>query len=56
MKIIKNRLRTSLADESLSSLLVLASENDLLRSLDDSSIIDNFARTSPSLKSLLLFD
>ena len=56
VKIIKNRLRSSLLNDTLSSLLVIASEWELMRSLDDVTIINNFADSSPKLKSLLLFE
>jgi hypothetical protein len=54
LKIIKNRLRTSLCDESLSSLMILASEKDLMYGLSTDDIINGVAQSMPSLKSHLL--
>jgi len=50
MKIVKNRLRSSLCDDILSALLVLASEKDLLAELSNISIISRLAVASSSLK------
>lgn len=55
LKIVKNRLRTSLSDSTLSSLLLLASEKDILLEISNEDIINRMAIASPSLKSLLLF-
>jgi len=38
LKIVKNRLRSSLCDDMLSALLVLASEKDLLAELSNLSL------------------
>ena len=43
MKIIKNRLRTSMTHERLSHLAVLSIESDILRQLDFNQFIDDFA-------------
>lgn len=55
LKIVKNRLRTSLSDNTMSSLLILASEKDMLVEISNEDIINQMAVASPSLKSLLLF-
>jgi len=55
LKIVKNRLRTSLSDETLASLLVLASEKDLMMQLTADDIIIRLAYSRPSLKSHLLY-
>ena len=54
VRIIKNRLRTSMADEWFSSLTILAAESDVLRSLTTDEIIDAFAESSPRLREHLL--
>ena len=56
LKIIKNRLRSTLADDFLSALMILAAEKDLLHALTDEEIILRVAIASPSLKSQLLYD
>jgi hypothetical protein len=55
LKIVKNRLRSTMKDDWLESLMILASEQDLLDSLSPSSIIDKFAFMSPNLRKLLIF-
>jgi hypothetical protein len=55
LKIVKNRLRTSLSDETLASLLVLASEKDLMMQLTVDDIITRVAYSRPSLKTHLLY-
>lgn len=55
LKIVKNRLRTSLSDITMSSLLILAAEKDMLVEITNEDIINQMAMASPSLKSLLLF-
>jgi len=50
LKIIKNRLRTSMSDDTLSSLLVLAAEKDLMAQLSVDEIIVNLAKSGESLK------
>jgi hypothetical protein len=55
LKIVKNRLRTSLSDNIMSALLILASEKDMLAKINNEDIINRMAMASPSLKSLLLF-
>jgi hypothetical protein len=55
LKIVKNRLRTSMSDDTLSSLLVLAAEKDIMAQLSIEDIIVHLVKSSPSLKSYLLF-
>jgi len=55
LKIVKNRLRTSMSDDTLAALLVLASEKDLMMQLSSDDIIVCLVRSHPSLKSHLLF-
>ena len=43
LKRVKNVIRTSMNDERLNSLVLLSIESDLLRSLDFSDIIADFA-------------
>ena len=45
MKLIKNRLRTSMTQSRLSGLALLSIESDLLRSLDFSQVVEKFAAT-----------
>ena len=52
MKIIKNRLRTSMTHERLSPLAVLSIDSDILRQLDFNQFIDDFANRK-CIKSLL---
>ena len=53
MKLIKNRLRTSMCQERLNSLTLLSIEYDILREIDMNQIIDKFAyaksRKAPNL-------
>ncbi|CAB4019207.1 zinc finger MYM-type 1-like, partial [Paramuricea clavata] len=44
LKLIKNQLRSCMTQKRLNSLIVLSIESDLLRSIDMSSIINEFAR------------
>lgn len=53
VKIIKNRLRSTMLDDWFSSLTVLASERDIMDSLPTSDIIDTFAQCSPRLQNIL---
>lgn len=55
LKLVKNRLRTSMTDETLSSLLVLASEKDLMMQLATDDIIMGLIKSNPSLHSHLLY-
>lgn len=44
MKIIKNRLRTSMGQERLTGLMILSIESDIVRDLSFENLIDIFAR------------
>ena len=48
LKIVKNRLRSSMSDKMLSFCLILASEKDIVSELFDEDIIQQFAQCSPS--------
>jgi len=50
LKIIKNRLRTSLADETMSALMILAAERDIKLQINND---DSISRFSPSLAIVL---
>jgi len=54
VRIIKNRLRSTMLDDWFSSLMVLASEKDILHSIPVSKIIDRFALCSKPLHKLLM--
>lgn len=43
LKLIKNRLRTSMSHDRLSNLAVMSIEHDILRELDFNDVIDEFA-------------
>jgi len=53
VKIIKNRLRSTMDDDWFSALTVLASERDILENFSASTIIDSFALCSPKLQNIL---
>lgn len=53
LKIVKNRLRSSLGDQWLSSLLVLSCESDILKAITNEDIINIFAQSSEQRKKLL---
>lgn len=55
LRIVKNRLRSTMSDPWLKSLMILAAEKDLVDKLSNDAIIDCFAQSSNSLKQLLLF-
>jgi hypothetical protein len=54
LRIIKNRLRSSMTDSWLSSLMVLASEKDILQAIDLDELINKFAHQSALLKKSLM--
>ena len=56
LKIIKNRLRSSLSDDTMSALMIMAAESDLLQNLSNADIINHMAITSPSLRFRLLVE
>jgi len=55
LKIVKNCSRTSMSDDTLASLLVLAAEKELMMILSNEDIIVRVVTASPSLKSHLLY-
>ena len=50
VRIVKNRLRSTMQDDWFSSLTLLACEQDILNSLTVEEVIDNFARLSAGLR------
>ena len=50
VRIIKNRLRTTMLDDWFSSLMVIANEKDIVNSISIDNIIDSFAHLSAPLK------
>ena len=55
LKIVKNRLRSSLCDDMLSSLMLIASEKDLMHTIRNEDIINRTANAASSLKAHLIF-
>ena len=55
LKIIENRLRSTMSDEWMSDLMVLAAEKDIVFCISCDAIIDSFASLSDHLKRRLLF-
>jgi hypothetical protein len=53
LKLIKTRLRSSLTNENLESLLLMHSEADILNSIDPDTVIDYLCHSSSELKRLL---
>ena len=49
--IIKNRLRSTLSDDTMSALMIIAAESDLLRNISNGDIINRMAITNPSFRS-----
>lgn len=54
LKIVKNRLRSSMSDKWLSNLLILASEKDILKLIPNEEIVRKFAQTTIRRTQLLL--
>lgn len=54
LKIVKNRLRSSLCDDMLSSLMLLACEKDLMHDITTVDIINRMSHSTPSLRAHLL--
>lgn len=54
VRIVKNRLRSTMLDDWFSSLLCIASEKDILSSLDLNNIVDRFADCSDILRRKLI--
>ena len=55
LKIVKDRLRNSLCDDMLSSLLLIASEKDLMQAINNEDIINRITNATPSLKASLQY-
>ena len=55
VRIIKNRMRSTMLDDWFASLMVLASEKDLLNNISVDNVIDRFARISVPLQKQLLY-
>ena len=55
LKIVKDRLRNSLCDDMLSSLLLIASEKDLMHAINNEDIINRITYATPSLKASLQY-
>ncbi|CAH2293902.1 zinc finger MYM-type 1-like [Pelobates cultripes] len=57
LKILKSRLRSTLTQQNLETLMLIAIEKDVSLSIkrDKEKIIDRFGKTSAELRSLLLF-
>jgi hypothetical protein len=55
LRIIKNRLRSSMCDDWMKALMVIASEKDLLQRISNDNIIDCYAQMSDKLKEQLIF-
>ena len=56
VRIIKNRLRTTMLDDWFSSLMIIAAEKDIVNKIPVDCIIDQFAISSKPLQKLLLFN
>jgi hypothetical protein len=54
VKLIKTRLRSTMADEFFSSLMLAACEKDIVDSLETDMIVDHFAASSPVLRKYLV--
>jgi len=54
VKIVKDRLRSTMLDDWFSALLVLAAEKDLLDAINENDIIDKFASCSLPLQKQLI--
>ena len=55
LRIIKNRLRSSMCDDWMKALMVIASEKNLLERISNDVIIDTYAQLSNRLKQQLIF-
>lgn len=54
VKIVKDRLRSTMLDDWFSALLVLSMEKDILDSISDNDIVDKFASCSQPLQKQLM--
>ena len=55
LRIIKNRLRSTMNDEWMNSLMVISAEKELLSSIKTDDIVDKFATVSDKLKRNLIY-
>ena len=55
LKIIKNRLRSTMSDDFLSSLMIISAEKDLLALISNHDIIERLSTASPGLQSHLMY-
>lgn len=55
LKLVKNRLRTSLNQENLEAFILMATEKEILMALDKDDIIDKMAESSELLRRLLVY-
>ena len=55
VRIVKNRLRTTMLDDWFAALICLASEKDVLNSLHVTDIIDRFSNSSDTLRRHLTY-
>jgi hypothetical protein len=54
VRIIKNRLRTSMIDDWFAALTILASEKDVMRSISTEDVINSFSQCSSRLRAYLI--
>jgi len=54
VRIIKNRLRTSMVDDWFSALTILATESDIMDTISIDDIVNNFAQCSQRLREHLM--
>ena len=54
LRIVKNRLRSTMNDDWMNALMIIASEKDLMSKIKNDIIIDNFAKFSDHLKRILI--
>ena len=54
VRIVKNRLRTTMKDDWFSSLMILSAERDILDRIRVDDIISGFAKASDKLTSMLI--
>ena len=54
VRIVKNRLRTTVKDDWFSSLMILSAERDILDRIRVDDIINGFAKASDKLTSMLI--
>ena len=54
VKLVKNRLRSTMTDDYFSSLLIVAMENDIADKISNERVVQRFAALSPVLAKHLL--